>query len=130
MRRTKIGYFVDGAHDLRVSPASTAQPIEVHTAIPVSVPRDLRAELPPHLIPALMPSNGWRQVSTCTPVSGEVSVAPLSTAAMIEELRHVRPSTQLALDPVFRNADIDFSNLVLGSTIGSSISTLSTTTST
>lgn len=68
-------------------------------------------------------------VSTSVPVSSEITVAPSSTAAMIEEVRHVRPSTQLALDPVFRNhADIDFSNLVLGSTIAtSSMSTVSTT---
>ena len=70
-----------------------------------------------------------RKVSPCVPVSGEISVSSLSTAAMVEELRHVSgPSTVVGLDPVFRNhPDIDFRNAVFAPSIGSSISTVSTT---
>ena len=53
--------------------------------------------------------------------------SPRSTPLItVEELRRAtRPSTLLGLDPIFRNTGVDFRNVVLGSTIATSLSTAS-----
>jgi hypothetical protein len=72
---------------------------------------------PPHR------QRSWK-VSTSAPISGTISTAALSTAAVVEELRHAtRPSTLLGLDPIYRNPGVDFRNVVLSTSIATSVST-------
>ena len=50
----------------------------------------------------------------------------LSTAAMVEQLRiATRPATTLGLDPIYRHPDIGFRNVVLSTSIATSMSTAS-----